>query len=330
MRLFEKYYSELKKLIHPSMFDDIVFVDITPSAKWFLMESDKEYWRYRDDFPCVLPPASLTWMEFDYPPFVRSSEALVYNTTTRAVGALIFTMEIPEKDRKDMLLNDGIIDAFNYMLRRNKVHAGLGEKNDLRKATIDNYMDKGVTCRWMIFWQLFGEPLNAREILPFVTYGFYLDENGQILGDLGVGNLSLPHNVSPPPEGGFSDTLPFLFALSLTHCRNVEIVEREIPAAVAKKRKEKGVPTLKFKQLVIKPIGGKQTTSAAATKNGMMPLGFTRAHFKTYTEDRKLFGRWSGTFWWHQHARGNNSHGEIIKTYKVKTGETHVVQNNQR
>lgn len=319
MRMFEKYHDKLKRMIRPEMFAEIVPMDITPAAKWFLQESDKEFWDYRNDFPCVLPPAPLTWLEFEYPPFVKSSERMIMNTTTRALGALVFTMEVPEKDRQELLRRDGLVNAFNHILQNNKIREGLASKNEIRKAMIDKHLSEGTQCRWLCFWQLFGEPLNTRDVVPFLVYGFYLDEKGQVLGDLGMGNISLPKGVKPPTgELGFADALPFWFALSLTHCRNVEITESTTPPAVAKKRKERGIPDIKFKQLVIKPIKGKRTPENPSGNKLVVPLHYIRSHFKTFTEDRKLFGKYAGTYFWHMHAKGNSTNGEIVKQYKVK------------
>lgn len=41
-------------------------------------------------------------------------------------------------------------------------------------------------------------------------------------------------------------------------------------------------------------------------------------HFKTYTEEGKLFGKYTGTFWWNPAVRGNRDNGEIIKDYKIR------------
>lgn len=42
-----------------------------------------------------------------------------------------------------------------------------------------------------------------------------------------------------------------------------------------------------------------------------------RGHFATYTDDRKLFGKYVGTFWRPDHARGSPEAGEVVKQYAV-------------
>lgn len=319
MRMLEKYYDSIKQVM-PAMMDELVPMEITPSAKWFLSEDKREFWRYREDFPCVLPPAPLTWMEYQMPSSIKSDVREVRNTTTRAVGAMILTVELKEENRLPIFSADGIMDAFNDMLKRNKISTR-GRKSQERFEIIQSYIKQGFVAKWFCFWQLFGEPIGHKEIIPFVSYGFYLDQNGQIMGELGVGDISLPRHMltSELIDASFSDSLPFLFALSLTHCRNVEMVERTLPPGLTKKRKARDIPELIFRELVIKPVGGKQVISTNPNvKNGMMPLHFVRAHFKVFTGERKLFGKHEGTYFWHQSGRGSRANGEIVKEYKVK------------
>lgn len=45
---------------------------------------------------------------------------------------------------------------------------------------------------------------------------------------------------------------------------------------------------------------------------------FCRGHFSTYTEDRPLFGKVSGTFWVPSHVRGSAKQGVVVSDYNVK------------
>lgn len=323
MRVIEKYHKQLKKMITRELLDDIVPVDCTPAAKWFLSEAPQEYWRYREDFPCVLPPAPVTWIEYQMPTVIRSAKDAVPRPA-RAVAALIMTLEIPEDEQESFLREDRLPAVFAYFRRKSQIRGGIEIMADSRPQSIQEAIDAGLSTRWMCIWQLMAEPLNGNDLVPFVSYIFYLDQNGQMLSNLGIA-YTMTDVAKEMPEyqlrHSFADTLPFLFALSLAHCRNVELVERELPPPVIKKRKEKGVPIYKFKELVIKPVGGKQVINTNGQRQpggGMLPLHFVRAHFKRFTEERPLFGRHVGVYWWHQHAKGDITRGEIVKTYKVE------------
>lgn len=328
MHLLEKYHHQLSKIISKAVLDDIVPMECTPVAKWFLGEAPQEYWEYRRDFPCVLPPAPVTWIEFEMPPIIRSDKRAIPRPA-RSVAALIMTLEIPEDNRDNFLRSDGIIELFAHFRRQSRIRDGIEISTDKRQESIQKAFDQELSARWVCVWQLMAEPLNHSVLVPFVSYAFYLDQNGQILDGLSVA-YTMIMDVKRVPEEAlnhvFSDTLPFLFALSLTHCRNVEVIEQELPPPIVKKRKEKGIPIYKFKILNIKPIGGKRIIDpnrekATIAQNGMMPMTFVRAHFKTFTEERPLFGRHRGTYFWHQFAKGSKEYGEITKEYRVKPEE---------
>ena len=46
-------------------------------------------------------------------------------------------------------------------------------------------------------------------------------------------------------------------------------------------------------------------------------LHIFRGHFKTYSEDRPLFGKVAGTFWWEGSVRGSLAKGKVDKEYQV-------------
>jgi hypothetical protein len=48
---------------------------------------------------------------------------------------------------------------------------------------------------------------------------------------------------------------------------------------------------------------------------------FCRSHFKTYTEEKPLFGKYVGDFWWDAHARGSIKKGLVTKDYKINSPE---------
>ena len=323
MHLLEKYHRLLTKYITPELMADIVPVNITPAAKWFLGESPQDFWNYREDFPCVLPPAPVTWIEYEMPAFIHS-ESRTVERPARSVAALIMALEIPEEERHDFLVKDEIVGLFNFFRRRSQILEGVQVSYDRREEAIQEALKAGLTCKWVCLWQLFGEPLNYKALVPYMTYAMPLDEGGQILNSLSVahsmvskeekqGDLSFLSNV-------FSDSLAFLFGLSLMHCRNVEVIEQEISATIAKRRKEKGIPLIRFKHLIIKPMGQRKVKAGESMtkQQGMMPMHFVRAHFKTYTADKPLMGKHVGRYFWHTSARGNRKMGEIVKDYQVE------------
>ena len=115
--------------------------------------------------------------------------------------------------------------------------------------------------------------------------------------------------------------LPFWFAVSLMHCKNVELVDAPpAPPKVAAKRAKKGIPEIKFKTLVIEPmrkqIRREKAEDGEPTSEIQRALHICRGHFKDYREN-PLFGKYADIYWWEPHVRGSAKNGAIVKDYKV-------------
>lgn len=121
-----------------------------------------------------------------------------------------------------------------------------------------------------------------------------------------------------PPErkvgGDVSGVLGgILFALSLLHCKNVTTVPASGSRQLRRARERLGQPVVEYRTLVIEPI----TRAIGAHGNGggwENRFHICRGHFKQYDE-RPLFGRVKGRFWWPAHTRGNANLGAIAKQY---------------
>jgi hypothetical protein len=51
---------------------------------------------------------------------------------------------------------------------------------------------------------------------------------------------------------------------------------------------------------------------------GTMPLHLCRGHVRRYTDERPLFGKYSGTFYIPAHVKGKMENGIIAKDYELK------------
>jgi hypothetical protein len=111
--------------------------------------------------------------------------------------------------------------------------------------------------------------------------------------------------------------VPWLVAVSLTHCKNVTIHRQSTPTKVARKRRKNGKRSIDYHVLEIKPM--QRVVEQAGSKGDSLQkrLHICRGHFKDYREGRGLFGQHHGLFWWNMHARGDVTAGEVHKGYKV-------------
>ena len=112
---------------------------------------------------------------------------------------------------------------------------------------------------------------------------------------------------------------PFLFCLSLLHCRNIEVEEKPPqPQAVAKQRAGRGIPEIRYKMLKIPVLHGarRQDPGRQAGEPEPKALHFVRGHFKDFST-KGLFGKYKGVYWWGDQVRGDSAHGVLDKDYRL-------------
>jgi hypothetical protein len=169
-------------------------------------------------------------------------------------------------------------------------------------------------------------------ILAFSTYHF-ADANGYLITSkavAGIGSHFLKV-IEGASEGVINSVMahlsrPIMFAISLMHCKNVELVDKPVSRQIRRRNERKGVPTITYKTLVIEPFKKQVRNEARQTGESELKraLHICRGHFATYSEERPLFGKYTGTFWKPMHVRGSKAIGQVIKDYKVigDEGET--------
>jgi hypothetical protein len=114
---------------------------------------------------------------------------------------------------------------------------------------------------------------------------------------------------------------PVLLALTFSHCKNVK-TERlpPPPERLQKSRVSKGKPRLaRAHVIVIDPM--KKALREGAGQSNYTPgsaqtLHIVRGHFKTF-EERPLFGKYKGMFWFPMHVAGSKGFAPK-NSYEVK------------
>ena len=127
--------------------------------------------------------------------------------------------------------------------------------------------------------------------------------------------------LSDPIGGNYNiavNTLRLLSFLGLLCCKNILIEQHNPDAKLQKARKKRGkLPLFSYHTLVIKPTGKRQESIPRNLWDNRVHL--CRGHFKTYTEDKPLFGHITGRFWWQPTVRGRNREGVVMKDYELRT-----------
>jgi len=113
---------------------------------------------------------------------------------------------------------------------------------------------------------------------------------------------------------------PAFLTTSFMHCRNVCVSEVMPPFKLAKAScRRHGVPLVRFRTINIEPMRKVPRSKGHAHENRIKKaLHICRGHFKTYTADKPLFGRVTGTIFVPMHARGSSREGIVIQNYKVQ------------
>lgn len=121
-------------------------------------------------------------------------------------------------------------------------------------------------------------------------------------------------------EGGATgyEVLDILLALALLHCRNVSVVEHQAPRHERRRAQKEGLtaPTkyyvLEIDNTLRRVVGQRPKGQSV---HDAIALHMVRGHFKTFTQERPLFGRATGTYWWDSQVRGDAKRGAVAKDY---------------
>lgn len=112
--------------------------------------------------------------------------------------------------------------------------------------------------------------------------------------------------------------------IDFLNCKNV-YTETIVPDEMLNRKREKKAksPMVEYKVLKIaKGIPKVKYTSVehqwnAVPRDIITAQHICRGHFKEYTPERPLLGKYSGRFWWGPQVRGSEKNGKIIKEYHL-------------
>jgi hypothetical protein len=112
---------------------------------------------------------------------------------------------------------------------------------------------------------------------------------------------------------------PAFLTTSFMHCRNIVVNKVAPPPKLAKaSRKRHGVPLVSYRTIDIEPMRKLLRSEGRSNETGIKhALHICRGHFRTYTPERPLFGKVTGTIFVPMHARGSAQEGIVIQNYKV-------------
>jgi len=112
-------------------------------------------------------------------------------------------------------------------------------------------------------------------------------------------------------------------ALMLLNCKNVITEDNLPPEKLNNKRRKRGrleLFTYKTLKLVLPSESKKGAEYLPSGKK--VKIHLCRGHFKNYTKDAPLFGRYTGLYWWQPHVRGDKKEGMVVKAYEISTAKS--------
>ena len=267
--------------------DEVTPVDVTPVQK-FAGQNLEAFQDCREDFGSVRPPWTMAWVEY----VVQADNSL------KRAGMDVH-MPAPEevKTMKERMSEETYQKLF------------FNEEVDLA-FPIMAFVDEG--DRW-------------------IEEGFvwtFLDEDGRVVSDPDRRFFPVPfegmRKACKTDEEArqilLSRIISVLLGFSFCHCPNVTLWEDEKPEPVREKRKASGKnPGQTFKCLNIEPLKEEIRSKSARSGEGETDRRehVVRGHFRYYSEEKPLFGHYSGNVWIPEHTRGDEEKGRVEKSYRV-------------
>lgn len=246
------------------------------------------------DMPSVCPPWGTFFLEWNVPEDLQASMCM------KQAGALVFAYDMKNpNDEGDFLLK-----AFG-----SRVHERCLDDEDRESV------------RWMLGIVQLWTHEKGFPVCTYVSDIRYVRNDGRLLGYFAPIDLlsSLGKNLKVIGESNSVFLLyPGFFGLSLLNCHNVEAVDATdtVGPSIRWTRRAK-LPRLEYKVLNVHSVRSPSGKAGTGEKQPDKALHVCRGHYRTYTDDSKLFGKLTGTFWIPQHIRGSSESGEVHKDYRL-------------
>jgi hypothetical protein len=187
-----------------------------------------------------------------------------------------------------------------------------------RRLRLQEEIDKGREAKWITHYAMFAEI--EKKLTMMGTWTCLIDIDGKAISAsqlLFVNAFTWKGQTFSLNPGKM--VFPFLFAVSLLHCKNVTTTDMCTDSKIVRAREKKGIPDVRFKTLVVEPLRAQvRKESGPHDPSGIKKaLHICRGHFAEYVE-KGLFGKYFGTFWVPMHLRGSVDAGRIEKNYEVR------------
>jgi hypothetical protein len=173
--------------------------------------------------------------------------------------------------------------------------------------------------QWLLDATLFIE-VAAHTVIAVSKLQGSVNAGGQLGGYFVIGELPVDRAIREFTILASTELIyPHFLTICFMHAKNI-VLESHRPTDQNRAfRRSHGLrPPMRFHTLRLHPGQTITRSDPNLELTGQRnALHICRGHFKTFTAERPLLGKHTGTFWWPQQARGSLSEGRIIKRYAV-------------
>jgi len=280
------------------------------------MEAKKNEWDW-NDFPNVAPAYRSMWMEWQ-----------LKNENRQTIGVLISSAECRTTQEA--------ADALRQLKLTVLMKFGLKDTDDVAKSLLEMADVPPEQLKWILHMTTFVR-FNMEKLIVFVGNTFLLvKENGESFASPemnGKGVMSHPsawivEMLKGRAEQGHQSAIAYAhslagvpcMSLSFLHARGIkEQAAPPIPDALQRARVRRGrLPLFRHHTLVL-DVPKRIIRDGNQGNEDLTPqaLHLVRGHFKNFNE-KPLFGKHKGIWFWHPTVKGNRSAGEITKDYEIR------------
>lgn len=254
--------------------------------------------------PCIKPPFSKMFLEYEIPESYRKSASLEVGASAEGLKAL---SRITHCGAWVESIGD---DEFAFAMKNRQMGSG----GDFAKYLFEEAVKRNATGMFSVrvaFVRMGQVCLIPVKVICFINRDGMMAGGTHIIATLDEGADANPMAINL--------VAPVYFAMSLCHCKNVTLTDatEEFKPDVKWSRRQKR-PEIKYRVLeigsakkILRDIGGSDHVGFAKA------LHIVRGHFATYTEEKPLFGHIVGTVWKPSHVRGDIKAGAVVKDYAV-------------
>ena len=251
----------------------------------YYFTTDQEYWDLRYDFPNLAPPYPAFWCECRLVPKIHSKQC----------GDTDLSSLVP-RGREGMLIH------------------GLNPADCV-------FEDLPANTRWVLWCELFVD-FGKRGITATGPHGsmfLCVDAEGAIIDTPWMQSYAAKEDEEII-KSYMTWLHPAFLAISFLHCKNVTVIDNDVPAPLAKRYRERhGVAPCHYKTLVIEPLKKILRHEGRSREVGLAKaMHICRGHFKDYREGRGLFGKYKQLVWMPSIVRGTRGKSAPAREIEVK------------